>query len=69
LAIFPRQPPAIGHLLHTLLDERYDFLYETLGKESIVKMEDYGDNWKIKGKSSVNHLIDVLTNYSVGVHI
>ena len=35
-------------------------IYETLGKESGVKIEGYGNNCKVKGKSGVNHQIDVL---------
>lgn len=44
------------------------YIYETLGKESGVKIEGYGNNCKVKGKSGVNHQIDVLTNHSDGIH-
>lgn len=44
------------------------YIYETLGKESGVKIEGYGSNCKVKGKSGVNHQIDVLTNHSDGIH-
>lgn len=44
------------------------YIYETLGKESGVKIEGYGNNCKVKGKSGVNHQIDVLTYHSDGIH-
>ncbi|MBK3520018.1 restriction endonuclease [Carboxylicivirga marina] len=44
------------------------YIYETLGKKSGVKIEGYGNNCKVKGKSGVNHQIDVLTNHSDGIH-
>jgi len=44
------------------------YIYETLGKESGVKIEGYGNNCKVKGKSGVEHQIDVLTNHSDGIH-
>ena len=44
------------------------YIYETLGKESGVKIEGFGNNCKVKGKSGVNHQIDVLTNHSDGIH-
>ena len=45
------------------------YIYETLGKEHGVKIEAYGSNCKVKGKSGVSHQIDVLTNHSDGIHI
>lgn len=44
------------------------FIYETLGKEYGVKIEGYGNNCIVKGKSGVNHQIDVLTIHSDGIH-
>ena len=44
------------------------YIYETLGKESGVKIECYGNNCKVRGKSGVNHQIDVLTKHTDGIH-
>lgn len=44
------------------------YIYETLGKKTGVKIECYGNNCKVKGKSEVNHQIDVLTVHSDGMH-
>ncbi|MDP2692914.1 MAG: restriction endonuclease [bacterium] len=44
------------------------YIYETLGKESGVKIEGYGNNCKVIGKSGVCHQIDVLTSHSDGIH-
>ena len=44
------------------------YIYETLGKESGVNIEGYGNDCKVKGKSGINHQIDVLTKHSDGVH-
>jgi len=44
------------------------YIYETLGKETGVKIEGYGNNCLVKGKSGVNHQIDVLANHSDGIH-
>lgn len=44
------------------------YIYETLGKESGVKIKGYGNGCKVKGKSGVSHQIDVLTSYSDGIH-
>lgn len=44
-------------------------IYETLGKAAGVKIECYGKSCKIKGKSSVEHQVDVLTSHSDGIHI
>ena len=43
-------------------------IYETLGQKLSVKIVGYGNNFKIKGKSKVDHQIDVLTSHSVGIH-
>lgn len=44
-------------------------IYETLGKESEVKIECYGNNCKIIGITGVPHQIDVLASHSDGIHI
>ena len=44
------------------------YIYETLGKESGVKIKGYGSSCKVKGKSGVSHQIDVLTSHSDGIH-
>jgi hypothetical protein len=44
------------------------YIYETLGKEAGVKIEGYGKDCKVKGKSGVNHQIDVLTSHTDGIH-
>lgn len=43
-------------------------IYETLGKGSGVKIECYGNNCKVFGKSGVPHQVDVLTSHSDGLH-
>lgn len=43
------------------------YIYETLGKEFGVTIEGYGHNFKVVGKSGVQHQIDVLTKQSNGV--
>lgn len=43
-------------------------IYEILGKEHGVKIEGWGASCKVKGKSDVEHQIDVLTRHSDGVH-
>jgi len=45
------------------------YIYETLGRESGVNIEGYGNNCRVKGISGVNHQIDVLTSHSDGIHI
>ena len=45
------------------------YIYETLGQKSGVKIECFGGNCKVTGKSEVNHQIDVLTSHSDGIHI
>ena len=44
------------------------YIYETLGKQVGVKIIGYGNNCKVKGKSLVEHQIDVLTGHSDGIH-
>ena len=41
-------------------------IYETLGKETGVKIIGHGNTCKVKGKSGVYHQIDVLTSHSDG---
>lgn len=50
-------------------EEITKYIYETLGQASGVKIEGYGNNCKVIGKSSVEHQIDVLTSHSDGLHI
>ncbi|WDF65466.1 restriction endonuclease [Flavobacterium sp. KACC 22763] len=38
------------------------YIYETLGQKYNINIEGYGHNCKIKGKSGVEHQIDVLTS-------
>lgn len=45
------------------------YIYETLGKEFGVKIEGHGNTCKQKGKSGVNHQIDVLTSHSDGINL
>jgi len=49
-------------------EEITKYIYETLGKESGVKIKGYGSSCKVKGKSGVSHQIDVLTTHSAGIH-
>lgn len=44
-------------------------IYETLGKDAGVIIECFGGSCKVKGKSGVEHQIDVLTSHSDGIHI
>jgi hypothetical protein len=43
-------------------------IYETLGEKNGVTIEGYGKDCKVKGKSGVEHQIDVLTSHSDGIH-
>ena len=43
-------------------------IYETIGKQSGVRIVGWGNNFKIKGRSEVHHQIDVLTSHSDGIH-
>jgi Restriction endonuclease len=44
------------------------YIYETLGKQSGVKIIGYGNSCNVIGKSGVSHQIDVLTTHSDGIH-
>ena len=44
------------------------YIYETLGRQSGVKIKGYGSNYKVTGKSGVAHQIDILTTHSDGIH-
>ncbi|WFB69104.1 restriction endonuclease [Chryseobacterium sp. WX] len=44
------------------------YIYETLKKEFKVNIEGYGNDCKVKGKSGVQHQIDVLISESNDVH-
>jgi len=44
------------------------YIYETLGKEAGVKIDGHGNTCKVRGKSGVDHQIDVLTSHSDGIH-
>ena len=44
------------------------YIYETLGRESGVKIDGYGNSCKVCGKSGVSHQIDVLTSLSNGIN-
>lgn len=44
------------------------YIYETLGRETGVKIVGHGSTCKVKGKSGVFHQIDVLTSHSDGNH-
>ncbi len=44
------------------------YIYETLGKQSGVKIIGYGNSCNVTGKSGVSHQIDVLTMHSDGIH-
>lgn len=44
------------------------YIYETLGKDAGVKIDGHGKDCKVKGKSGVDHQIDVLTSHSDGIH-
>ena len=43
-------------------------IYEALGKQTGVKIVGYGRNFKVRGKSGVEHQIDVLTEHGDGIH-
>lgn len=44
------------------------YIYETLGRQSGVKIKGYGSNCKVIGKSGVPHQIDILSTHSDGIH-
>lgn len=43
-------------------------IYEALGQKVGVKIIGYGNSCKVKGKSGIDHQIDVLTEHSDGIH-
>ena len=43
-------------------------IYEQLGKSANIEILCWGRTCKVKGKSGVNHQIDVLTSHSDGIH-
>jgi len=43
-------------------------IYEVLGKKAGVTIVGWGNNFKVKGRSGVEHQIDVLTSHSDGIH-
>lgn len=43
-------------------------IYETIGKQNGVEIIGYGNNCKVKGKSGVEHQVDVLAKHSDGLH-
>jgi len=49
-------------------EEITKYIYETLGEKFGVKIECFGNNCKVVGKSNVNHQIDVLASHSDGLH-
>ncbi len=49
-------------------EELVRYIYETLGKASNVKILGHGNQCKIRGKSGVEHQIDVLTSHNDGMH-
>lgn len=44
------------------------YIYETLGRQSGVKIKGYGSNCRVIGKSGVAHQIDILTTHCDGIH-
>lgn len=51
-----------------LYEEITRYIYETLGKNAGVKIEGFGKDCKVEGKSGIEHQIDVLTSHSDGIH-
>lgn len=43
-------------------------IYETIGKQNGVEIIGYGNTCKVKGKSGLEHQVDVLTTHSDGLH-
>lgn len=43
-------------------------IYATLGEAHGVKIEGHGKDCKVKGRSGVEHQVDVLTSHSDGIH-
>lgn len=44
-------------------------IYKRFGKDKGVKIEGYGRTCKCKGKSGVEHQIDILTSHSDVIHL
>jgi len=44
------------------------YIYETLGKQTGVKVIGHGNTCHVSGKSGITHQIDVLTEHSDGIH-
>src|SRR5262245_3150377 len=44
------------------------YIYESLGKRTGVKIEGHGPSCRVKGRSGVEHQIDVLASHSDGIH-
>jgi hypothetical protein len=57
---------------HNLDWKKYEaiakYIYETLGRQSGVKIKGYRSNCKVTGKSGVAHQIDILATHSEGIH-
>lgn len=49
-------------------EEITKYIYETLGQSNGVKIECFGNECKLKGKSEVFHQIDVYATHSDGLH-
>ncbi len=49
-------------------EETVKDIYATLGKSRGVEIEGWGPTCKIRGKSGVDHQVDVLSTFSDGVH-
>jgi Restriction endonuclease len=49
-------------------EEITKYIYQTLGNKNGVSIEGYGNDCKVRGKSNVEHQIDVLTSHSDGIH-
>ena len=43
-------------------------IYEVLGKSGNIRIVCWGPACKVRGKSGVDHQVDVLTSHSVGIH-
>lgn len=49
-------------------EEITKYIYECLGKASGVKVAGYGPSCKVKGKTGIDHQIDILTTHTDGIH-
>lgn len=52
-----------------MYEEVTRYIYQALGEKAGVQIDCYGSACKSKGKSGVEHQIDVLTNHTDGIHI